>query len=108
MSIRCDRGFCRAFEQAGATIAWASGQDRFATATFKLNFPGIRCLEKDINDLSADGDDLDPVDVLTAGFPFQPFSVAGDKLGFQDERGLLFLHAIRIIRQFGRAKHRML
>ena len=101
-------GFCRAFEQVGASIAWANENDKFATETFKLNFPNIKCVEKDIEHLSVHGDQLEPVDVLTAGFPCQPFSVAGDKLGFQDERGLLFLHIIRIIREFGRAKPKVL
>jgi len=59
-------------------------------------------------DLSVHGDNLEPVDILTAGFPCQPFSVAGEKLGFQDERGLLFLHISRIIREFGRKKPKML
>jgi len=101
-------GFARAFEQVGATVAWASEKDKFATQTFKLNFRKVRCIEKDIQDLSVHGDHLEPVDILTAGFPCQPFSVAGDKLGFQDERGLLFLHIIRLIREFGRAKPKML
>lgn len=101
-------GFCRAFEQVGASIAWANEMDKFATQTFKLNFPSIRCIEKDVERLSVHGDSLEPVDILTAGFPCQPFSVAGEKLGFQDERGLLFLHIIRIIREFGPAKPQML
>jgi len=101
-------GFCRAFEQVGATVAWANEQDRFATKTFGLNHPNIRCIEKDIKGLSVAGDHLDAVDVLTAGFPCQPFSVAGDKRGFSDRRGLLFLHIIRIIREFGKRKPRIL
>ncbi len=39
---------------------------------------------------------------------WEPFSVAGEKLGFQDERGLLFLHIIRIIREFGKDKPKIL
>jgi DNA (cytosine-5)-methyltransferase 1 len=101
-------GFVRAFEQVGATVAWASEKDKFATQTFKLNFSHVRCIEKDIQNLTVHGDLLEPVDILTAGFPCQPFSVAGEKLGFQDERGLLFLHIIRLIREFGRAKPKML
>jgi DNA (cytosine-5)-methyltransferase 1 len=101
-------GFSRAFEQAGATVAWVNEQDPFAVATFRLNFPQVPCVEKDIKDLSVHGDRLEPVDVITAGFPCQPFSVAGDKLGFQDPRGLLFLHIIRIIREFGKMKPKIL
>lgn len=101
-------GFSRAFEQVGARIAWANEKDRFATETFRLNFPNIRCIEKDVQLLSVHADELEPVDVLTAGFPCQPFSVAGDKLGFKDDRGLLFLHITRIIREFGKNKPRIL
>src|SRR5260370_35895032 len=101
-------GFCRAFQEAGASISWANEKDRFANETFRLNFPDIRPLPKPIEDLSVERDNLDPVDVLTAGFPCQPFSEAGEKLGFRDERGLLFLHIIRIIKEFGRDKPKVL
>lgn len=101
-------GFALAFEQVGATVAWASEKDKFANQTFRLNFPDVRCIEKDIQSLSVHGDHLEPVDILTAGFPCQPFSIAGEKLGFQDDRGLLFLHIVRLIREFGRAKPKIL
>jgi len=101
-------GFCRAFEQGGAKVAWANENDRFAIETFKLNFPHIRCIGKDVQDFSVHGDNLEPVDILTAGFPCQPFSVAGEKRGFLDERGLLFLHIIRIIQEFGKNKPKIL
>jgi len=101
-------GFCRAFQEAGATIAWANEKDKFAAETFQLNFPGIRYLNKPVEDLTVRGDLLEPVDILTAGFPCQPFSVAGEKRGFEDERGLLFLHIIRIIKEFGHKKPKIL
>lgn len=101
-------GFCRAFQEVGATISWANEKDSFAVQTFQLNFPKVRCLHKDVQDLSVSAERLSPVDVLTAGFPCQPFSVAGEKLGFQDERGLLFLHIVRIIREFGKNKPKIL
>lgn len=101
-------GFCKAFEQAGARVLWANEKDQFARTTFVANFPRIRYVHKAVEDLTVDGDHLEPVDVLTAGFPCQPFSCAGEKLGFNDERGLLFLHIIRLIREFGKNKPKIL
>jgi DNA (cytosine-5)-methyltransferase 1 len=101
-------GFCKAFQIAGARVLWANEKDRFAAATFRANFESIRYFNKPVEDLTVVGDSLEPVDVLTAGFPCQPFSVAGDKLGFQDERGLLFLHITRLIREFGDKKPKVL
>ncbi len=100
-------GFCRAFQEAGATVLWANEKDHFAKETFILNFPDVHFIHKPIEDLSVE-DGVQPVDVLTAGFPCQPFSVAGDKLGFKDERGSLFLHIIRLIREFGPDKPKVL
>jgi len=101
-------GFCKAFQQNGATVLWANDNNRFAVETFRLNFPDIRCIEKSVEDLSVAGDQLPPVDVLTAGFPCQAFSIAGEKRGFQDPRGLLFLHIIRIIGEFGTKRPKIL
>lgn len=101
-------GFCRAFEEVGAQVVWANEKDKFAKETFEANFPHIRYLHKPVEDLCVKNDRLEPVDILTAGFPCQPFSVAGEKLGFKDERGLLFLDIVRIIKEFGRDKPKIL
>ena len=101
-------GFCRAFQECGATVLWANEKDRFARDTFVKNFPGVRHIHKPVEELSVSGDDLEPVDILTAGFPYQPFSVAGEKLGLKDERGMLFLHIIRLLREFGKDKPKIL
>ena len=103
-------GFCKAFQLAGATVVWANEKDRFAAETFRANFvqSEVNYIPKPIENLTVAGDALQPVDVLTAGFPCQPFSVAGDKLGFHDERGMLFLHIIRLIREFGRSRPKVL
>ncbi|MBN8625470.1 MAG: DNA (cytosine-5-)-methyltransferase [Planctomycetes bacterium] len=101
-------GFCKAFEQVGARVLWANEKDKFARETFIANYPHLNFIHKPVEELTVAGDCLDPVDILTAGFPCQPFSVAGEKLGFEDERGLLFLHIIRLIREFGRNKPKIL
>lgn len=101
-------GFCKAFQQNGAVVLWATDKDRFAAETFRLNFPDVRYISKPVEELSVDGDRLPPVDVLTAGFPCQAFSIAGEKRGFEDPRGLLFLHIIRIIKEYGPRKPKIL
>jgi DNA (cytosine-5)-methyltransferase 1 len=101
-------GFCRAFQGCGATVLWANEKDRFARDTFVVNFPGVRHIHKPVEMLSVEQDELEPVDILTAGFPCQPFSVAGEKLGLKDERGLLFLHIVRLLREFGKEKPKVL
>lgn len=101
-------GFCKAFQQGGAQVLWVNEKDKFATETFRFNFPEVRCIEKDVENLSVHGDHLQAVDILTAGFPCQAFSIAGEKKGFKDPRGLLFLHIIRIIKEFGINKPKIL
>lgn len=94
-------GFCTAFKNAGFRILWANENDPKAAETYAYNFPEVKLFTKSIKDLSVVGDSLEPVDVLTAGFPCQPFSLAGNKLGFKDPRGRLFFEIIRILREFG-------
>lgn len=101
-------GFAAGLRQAGITPVWASEQDRFACSTFRHNHPDTRMIEKDVRELSVVGDSLEPVDILTAGFPCQTFSVAGKKAGFDDERGRLFDEIIRIIKEFGDNKPKIL
>jgi DNA (cytosine-5)-methyltransferase 1 len=101
-------GFAKALENKGVKVKWANEKDRFAAETFRLNFPKIPYILKPIEELTVAGDSLCPVDILTAGFPCQPFSVAGEKRGFDDERGLLFLHIIRIIQELGDKKPKVL
>ncbi len=101
-------GFAKAFQMVGARVLWANEKDPFASMTFRANFPDVRHFEKPVEELSVVEDRLQPVDILTGGFPCQPFSVAGEKRGFNDERGLLFLEIIRLISEFGRKRPKVL
>lgn len=40
--------------------------------------------------------DIPDIDILCGGFPCQPFSIAGNKSGFDDPRGTLFFEVARI------------
>jgi len=43
--------------------------------------------------------DIPDFDILTGGFPCQPFSQAGFKKGFEDSRGTLFFNVANIIKE---------
>jgi DNA (cytosine-5)-methyltransferase 1 len=94
-------GFCLAFKKQGFNVLWANENDPFAVQTYKHNFPAVVLYSQSITELSVVRDRIQPVDVLTAGFPCQPFSQAGYQHGFNDERGKLFFDIIRILREFG-------
>jgi len=84
------------FKQAKFQTLWANEVDKHAAKTYRLNFSN-HFIEKDIYDLN--GKDLEPVDILAGGFPCQPFSVAGYRKGFDDDRGNLFYEIIRIVNE---------
>ena len=83
------------FQQAGFEVLWANEIDRDACKTYRQNFPETALFEGDVRNLDASR--LPKVDVITAGFPCQSFSVCGNKKGFSDSRGNLFFEITRII-----------
>ncbi len=88
-------GICSGFEQAGAKVIWANEIDKNACLTYKTNFKDVNLIQGDIMEL--DAKTLPKVDILVAGFPCQPFSIAGFQKGFNDERGNLFFDVLRFI-----------
>ena len=53
------------------------------------------------------GDQIEPVDCITFGSPCQGLSMAGKRLGFYDNRSVLFLDAARIIKEMRTATNGM-
>lgn len=47
----------------------------------------------------------DPIDILTAGFPCQAFSIAGERRGFSDHRGELFYSVVNLVKQLEERGH---
>lgn len=88
-------GICIAFKDAGADLVWANEKDPFACKTYCHNFGSEFLMEADVRDIDAS---LIPnIDVLTAGFPCQPFSVMGKLKGFSDPRGTMYFEILRVI-----------
>ena len=88
-------GFDLAFKKEGFEIKWANEIDTKACISYKANFPNTPLFECDIKNLVSSK--LQEVDVLTAGFPCQTFSIAGHRKGFKDERGSVFFEIFKVI-----------
>ena len=99
-------GLRRGFQAAGGECVWTSEWNKYSNQTYKANFP------EDRHELAGDITQVDPADVpdhdlLLAGFPCQPFSIAGVSKknslgrahGFDDEtQGTLFFNIESIIK----------
>lgn len=98
-------GIRLAFESIGGQCVFTSEWDDYAVKTYSANFPGDHTMVGDITQV--DEADVPQHDVLLAGFPCQPFSIAGvskknalgRQHGFLDEtQGTLFFDVARIIK----------
>lgn len=68
--------------------------------TLKENFPNVKIVNSDVRDLSLNKHiKNEEIDLLTAGFPCQSFSIAGENRGFDDPRGKLFFEILRILKE---------
>jgi len=81
-------------ENAGFHHAGLVEMSSIACETLRTNRPGWNVLECDLNEFSAR--QFAGIDLLAAGLPCPPFSVAGKQLGSADERNL-FPAALRVI-----------
>ncbi|MHA1575566.1 MAG: DNA (cytosine-5-)-methyltransferase [Alphaproteobacteria bacterium] len=89
-------GICLGFKNSGADIFWANEWDKNACKTYRNNF-NHNLIENDIHNLKST--ELKKVDIITSGFPCQAFSIAGQRKGFNDNRGDLFFETMRLVKE---------
>lgn len=120
-------GICLGFKNAKTKnskykLLWANEIDEYACETYRTNF-SHQLLEGDIKlvlhpEYATDKTEQkyyqklhdkilsEPIDILNGGFPCQAFSIAGERKGFEDDRGNLFLNIIDLIEQLGVKFHK--
>lgn len=93
-----------AYEKAGGKCVYSSEWNKYSQQTYKENFGEIP--DGDITKVNAD--EIPNHDILVAGFPCQPFSIAGVSkkkslgraTGFEDKtQGTLFFDVCRILKE---------
>jgi DNA (cytosine-5)-methyltransferase 1 len=87
-------GFHTALSKLGHKCVFASDSDKYCREVYEMNY-GIKPND-DVKKI--DPEKLEDFDILCAGFPCQPFSNAGKKKTFKDNRGLLFDEIIKIVK----------
>jgi DNA (cytosine-5)-methyltransferase 1 len=81
----------------GGDLAWVCDFDKGAAKILAHRYPDV----PNLHDLTViDWSEVEPVDVITAGYPCQPFSHAGNRKGTTDERHIWphIADAIRVLR----------
>lgn len=97
-------GFHVAFHNAGSECVFVSEWDEPAQQTYKHNFfklsPDVFRSGNFVGDITKiKPNDIPDFDILTGGFPCQPFSQAGFKKGFNETRGTLFFDIVKILKE---------
>lgn len=94
------------FDGIGGHCVFTSERDKYARRTYQANFRDNHELGADIEPYSANPKSIPEFDLLLAGFPCQPFSIAGvskkNSLGrphgfLDDTQGTLFFDTAKII-----------
>ena len=92
-------------EKAGIDVILACESEKFIRETIKLNRPKIKLLE-DINNYSAKEirkeaglKAKEKIDLIVGGPPCQAFSTAGKRLSINENRGIVFIKYLELIKE---------
>ncbi len=88
-------GFRLAMQDAGGECVFSSEWNKSAQETYYSNFGQVPF--GDITSPLTKSFIPEHFDLLCGGFPCQPFSICGKKLGFEDTRGTLFFDICEIL-----------
>lgn len=88
-------GFRIAADRLGWQTVWANDQSEKACIVYRDCFGTKELRQGDFHELTAD---VPEHDLLTGGFPCQPFSSAGKKEGVRDARGTLFQLIVEVLK----------
>lgn len=88
-------GFGEALRALNGKCVLACELESQARRAFALNNPTVTAFPRDVRAIA----ELPPHDLLTGGFPCQPFSRAGVQPGFAGKSGSLFLEIVRLLHQ---------
>ena len=89
-------GWLISAKRNGIRPVWASEIESFPIAVTKHHFPDVIHLGS-VTDMN--GDEVEPVDIITSGSPCQDLSVAGKRKGLKGERSGLFFESVRVVRE---------